>query len=141
LARAELLRLRTAWATAADEAGRAAASERATALLNGKPDLIGPLHPLLEHGFRVLDHPTALALFLLADHAPTGRDPLAADTVWQGELRQRPSTEQARALASSNSRRNLSATAWRRAVVMSRLVGTGSMGGHSSLVSPTMAKP
>jgi uncharacterized protein (TIGR02996 family) len=66
LARAELLRLRTrSAAAAADAARQQKADERATAILKEQPTLIGGLHPLLEHGFRVLAAPKALALFLL----------------------------------------------------------------------------
>jgi uncharacterized protein (TIGR02996 family) len=90
-ARAELLRLRTQWAGAASDASRQQeADARATAILADRPTLIGYLHPLLEHDFRVLAAPTALALFLLSDHAAVDRDPLAVGTTWEGALVQRP---------------------------------------------------
>jgi uncharacterized protein (TIGR02996 family) len=89
LARAELLRLRAEW-IGADEARQKEADERASAILTERPTLIGHLHPLLALGFRVLAAPTALALFLLADHASVLSGPLAAGTTWEGELKQRP---------------------------------------------------
>jgi uncharacterized protein (TIGR02996 family) len=91
LARAELLRLRTEWAAeAADAASQQEADQRATAILKEQPTLIGGLHPLLEHGFRVLASSKALALFLLADHAAVALGTLAAGTTWEGELQQGP---------------------------------------------------
>jgi len=90
LARAELLRLRTQWAAAADDAGRQKAEERATATLAAQPALLGDLRLLLEHRFRVLAAPRALALFLLAEHAAVLPGPPAAGTTWEGQLKQAP---------------------------------------------------
>ena len=86
LARAELLRLRSAYAS--DQAWEDQADERAAAILEAQPSLVGPLQPLLSLQFRVLASPVALAAFLLADHVSVAPGPLAAGTAWVGELRQ-----------------------------------------------------
>src|SRR4051812_43238805 len=55
LARAELLRLRSAYAS--DQAWEDQADERAAAILEARPSLVGPLQPLLSLQFRVLASP------------------------------------------------------------------------------------
>jgi uncharacterized protein (TIGR02996 family) len=88
LARAELLRLRAQWAGAAgDSSLQRQADRRATAILKERPTLIGPLKTLLPQKFRVLAAPS-LALFLVADYASVGGDPLAPGTTWEGKLKQ-----------------------------------------------------
>jgi uncharacterized protein (TIGR02996 family) len=90
LARAELLRLQPERTAARDDpAWVEELDQRATAILQDHPGLLGALQPFVDKDFPVLSAPAALVMFLLADQTSVIDGHLAAGSTWEGELKQR----------------------------------------------------
>jgi uncharacterized protein (TIGR02996 family) len=89
-ARAELLRLQSAWfkTRAKDRRRRRELAQREQEILEGYPGLAGPLERLQVRPLLAWDAALPAALYAAAGLTAARPDPLVPGSVWRGELRQ-----------------------------------------------------